>query len=174
MSNAPPEMVPSVIRPWSTARSRRRTRLRTTADPTARGTAKATRGGSAPESSVEFPDLSTVPAISARYTRVSGPLLARRPWRAKAAKVARSRMRQIRPIAGHGRAGDGHEECGGRPWSTCGAETRGAGPDVGCWVGRSSSRIASSMGVRAHRLIRWQPVRLCCRASPRGRRVGSV
>ncbi len=124
----------------STPRNRRRTRLRTTAGPTARGTAKATRGGMTAPPAL-FCGVSTV---SWRYTTVTGPDTRRRPRRWRAAKVARSRTRWIRPIAGPDRAGAGPGGCGGRPWSTCGGGTRGVGPDGGCWVGRSSSRTSSS------------------------------
>ena len=140
-SQDPPGSRPAPARSQSTARRRRRTRLRTTAGPTARGTAKATRGGREAETPVT-PRLSTV-SSSSRCTTVTGPLTSRRPRRCRAAKVARSRTRWIRPIAGPGRGGDGPAGCGGRPWWTCGDGTRVVGPAGGCWVGRSSSRTAS-------------------------------
>jgi hypothetical protein len=70
------------------ARNRRRSRLRSTACPTRRPMAKATRGGWAGSPSTQ--DI------------VIGPLRTRLPRRS-AAKVARSRTRQIRPTARSGR-----------------------------------------------------------------------
>lgn len=81
---------------------------------------------------------------SSRWITVSGPLDTREPRRARSTNVPRSRMRQIRPIAGHDPVDGGSAQCAARPGSPCGDGNRDGEPADGCSVDRSSSRVASS------------------------------
>jgi hypothetical protein len=141
-SQAPGAMRPAVVNSKQIDRIRRRTRLRSTAAPTARGTANATRGWDTGRA--ESPEIEGISRFSARCTTVSGPLDTLRPRRASSTNVARSRMRQIRPIAGHDPVDGGSARCADRRGSPCGAGNHDGEHADGCSVDRSSSRVASS------------------------------
>lgn len=141
-SQAPGAMRPAVANSRQIDRILRRTRLRSTAAPTARGTANATRGWDT--GGVESPEIEGFSCISARCTTVSGPLDTLRPRRASSTNVARSRMRQIRPIAGHDPVDGGSAQCADRRGSPCGGGNHDGEHADGCSVDRSSSRVASS------------------------------
>jgi hypothetical protein len=129
-------------------RNRRRIRLRTTADPTARETEKATLGGAG--TGPETPAIAVFSGSSGEYTAVIGPLVIRRPRRESSANVARSRMCQIRLIAGHDPADAERAGFVGRPCLPCGAGNRVGEHVADYWAERSSSRMPPQAGMVTH------------------------
>jgi hypothetical protein len=120
--------------PATAARSRRRIRLRVTAEPAHFPTAYETRGGTAE------------PSWTNRS--VMGPALCRRA-RARASKLARSRMRQIRRRDASGRAHGGRAARLALRASASGRGSRESCCACDCWAGKCVSNERPPRGGRA-------------------------